>query len=174
MKGMRYGIRVVLSVAATLMMAGCIYRHNEDRALKTGDKLPEFSVVMNDGRTVSTSDLQGKKSVIVFFHTGCSDCQRELPHLQRAFEYCRETLPKVVFVCISREQKAADIEVYWDEHRLTLPYSAQTDRRIYHQFASTGIPRIFISDENTVITDAFDAQTAPTAGQITEILDGAK
>ena len=37
--------------------------------LGVGDALPTFSVKMNDGTSVATSDLKGRPSVIVFFAT---------------------------------------------------------------------------------------------------------
>ena len=38
-------------------------------AVEVGDMLPEFTVVMNDGRTVESGSLQGQPSFILFFNT---------------------------------------------------------------------------------------------------------
>ena len=40
-------------------------------AVEVGDMLPEFTVVMNDGRTVESGSLQGQPSFILFFNTAC-------------------------------------------------------------------------------------------------------
>ena len=37
-------------------------------AVEVGDMLPEFTVVMNDGRTVESGSLQGQPSFILFFN----------------------------------------------------------------------------------------------------------
>ena len=55
-------------------------------AVEVGDMLPEFTVVMNDGRTVESGSLQGQPSFILFFNTACGDCRRELPLVQQMYE----------------------------------------------------------------------------------------
>lgn len=165
---MKYCNICIFSIIAALLLAGCV--HTDDWALKTGDKLPSFKVKMNDGSLISTSDLEGKHSVIVFFNTGCGDCRRELPHIQQFYDYCRNNMPDVVLLCISREQSDSEIETYWKENGLTLPYSAQPDRKLYSKFATMGIPRIFVSGKNLVITDTFDDTNPPTAEQLIELL----
>ena len=49
--------------------------------VKVGDRIPVFSVEMVDNgqRSVFSSEQLSGPTMIVFFHTGCSDCQRELP-----------------------------------------------------------------------------------------------
>lgn len=49
--------------------------------ISVGDELPEFEVSVNDGSHISTLDLQGKTSVIVFFNTNCSDCRKLMPEI---------------------------------------------------------------------------------------------
>jgi hypothetical protein len=70
-----------------LMFVGCTIDTHEDSPdpdesslVRVGDRLPSFSVdyLTSDGTGVfSTGRLTGR-TVIVFFHTSCSDCQREL------------------------------------------------------------------------------------------------
>lgn len=98
--------------------------------------------------------LNGKPSLIVFFSTQCKDCQRELPALnQRYLAHAHDT----TFVAIAREQSAADIADYWAANKLSLPYSAQPDRRIYQLFARKGIPRIYISNAEGIVQNVIEA-----------------
>ena len=91
-----------------LTMSACIRdRIPEGADLRPGDSLPWFSVTMDDGSVLSTGDLAGKVSVIVFFHTGCPDCQAELPVIQRIHD---EFSPEAAVLCISREEDAADTD----------------------------------------------------------------
>ena len=114
----------------------------EGNNLMVGDRIPNFSVVMNDGSKVQDKDLLGKVSLIVFFHTDCTDCQQELPVLQRFYE-AHSQYP---LICISRAESAESVAQYWKKALLTLPYSAQENREVYHLFASQGIPRIYVVD----------------------------
>lgn len=119
-----------------------------DEIVRVGDRLPVFSVTMNDGRTVTTSDLMGKPSVVVFFSTTCPDCQHELPLLnQRYLMHGTDT----TFVAISREEPAPSVATYWQANALAIPYSAQTDRTVYSLFARRGIPREYVSNASGTV-----------------------
>ena len=94
-------------------------------AVEVGDMLPEFTVVMNDGRTVESGSLQGQPSFILFFNTACGDCRRELPLVQQMYErYGADG--RMVFMAISREQDALAVGEYWADNGLTIPF--RTDR----------------------------------------------
>ena len=137
-----------------VMFAACIDDDVEEGTidLHSGDSIPAFSVVMDDGQTVTSESLKGKISLIVFFHTGCPDCQKELPVLQKIYTDYGQSIR---MICISREESASEIARYWDENHLTLPYSAQEDRTVYYLFAKSGIPRVYVVDEELIIRSVF-------------------
>lgn len=145
-----------LLVSLLLLLGGCVGEKEEPEwVLKAGDRLPEFEVVTLDGERVSSEDSFSRTLLIVFFNTTCKDCQRELPVVQVQYEE-NLNLPeseRSQYICIAREEGAADIEQYWTENHLTLPVSPQTDRSIYSKFASIGIPRIFYAKDG-IITKA--------------------
>ena len=69
-------IRRLAPVLVAVCLTSCIKdRIPQGADLEAGDRLPEFSVTMDDGSTISTADMLGGISCIVFFHTGCPDCQ---------------------------------------------------------------------------------------------------
>ena len=145
-----------LLVALTVWLTGCIGEKEEPEwYLHAGDVLPQFEVTTIDGRSVGSADSYSAELIIVFFNTTCPDCRKELPVLQRQYEENLK-LPEAersIYICISREEGAADVERYWTENNLTLPVSPQRDRRIYSMFASIGIPRIFFAKDG-LITDS--------------------
>lgn len=140
---------------------GCISDNEpEGPSLKAGDSLPVFSVVMNDGSSVSTESLKGHVAVIVFFNTNCSDCRKELPVIQELWEIYKEN-QKVVIVPIAREESEAEIAEYWRANNLTMPYSPQDDRTIYSLFAPSVIPRIYVASPSGKITATFGDTDLP-------------
>lgn len=147
-------MRDILLMGMMAIMASCSMIKDEvpdpigEEKVRVGDRLPEFSVTMNDGRVVRSSDLKGKPSVIVFFATTCKDCQRELPLINERYrQYGKDT----IFVAISREQTADEVLSYWTRNALTIPFSAQSDRSVYSLFATSGIPRIYTSDADGIV-----------------------
>lgn len=132
-----------------LAPGACINDEPEVKSVvEIGDRLPDFSVVMNDGSTLTTGMLLGAESMIVFFTTTCADCRRELPRIN-AYAI---THPEVRVVCIARSQSAADIEAFWQSENLSLPYSPQPDAMVYNLFAKAGVPRVYCADPDLRIT----------------------
>ncbi|MDE7345727.1 MAG: redoxin domain-containing protein [Muribaculaceae bacterium] len=150
-----------LLIALTFCLTCCIGEKEEPEwYLYPGDALPQFEVTTVDGKKIGSADSYSAELIIIFFNTTCSDCRKELPLLQRQYEE-NQKLPKAersVYICISREEGAADVEKYWTENHLTLPVSAQTDRRIYSMFASIGIPRIFYAKDGLITDSLYPAE----------------
>ena len=146
------GSRILPPILRTLILliacvfSGCI---NDDSpepeggmwSLQVGDRCPEFSVLTDKGG-----------AVIIFFNTSCSDCQRELPKMQQIYEQYLQDASSVQWVCIAREEDANSIAAYWEKHGLTMPYSPQTDRKIYNLFANSEIPRVYVISPECIIT----------------------
>lgn len=153
--GGEYDMKGFLEILMGLVMVtftGCVNEREEPVwSLQVGDRLPEFEITLNNGDMVTTESLRGSESVIVFFNTFCVDCRRELPELQKLYDECILQNRPIRFICISREEGAASVAKFWEENNLTMPYSAQTDRRVYNLFASSGIPRLYEADKDLVI-----------------------
>ena len=139
------------------LFVGCVADSSEEPAeseerVKVGDRLPSFSVDVIDGETthVFSSDRLSGPTVIVFFHTSCSDCQRELPELNDYYLRHRDE-PGFQMVAIAREETEAEIAEYWQAHGLSIPYSPQPDRQVYSLFASMTIPRVYVCSLSGVV-----------------------
>ena len=127
---------------------------NVKEYVKVGDRVPLFSVqtVLADSTTATftTARLTGE-TVIVLFNTSCGDCRRELPRMNEYYLQHRGD-KGFQMVAISREEGAESIAAFWREQGLEIPYSAQTDRRIYNLFASSIIPRTYFCSADGIIT----------------------
>lgn len=156
---------------ACVVCTGCISEEVEresEEDIKVGDTLPVFSVTMDDGHVVATNFLHGKPSCIIFFNTSCADCRKELPVVNHVYETFGDGL--VNFMAISREQDAASVAGYWQENGFFMPYSAQPDRSVYHLFATSVIPRIYISDGNLQVRAVYTDDPLATEEELTAML----
>ena len=144
-----------------LMMAfaGCSITDDDDGSeikeyVRVGDRVPLFSVetVRADGTTASfSSERLTGETVIVLFNTACRDCQRELPRLNEFYLRHRGEAG-FQMVAISRAEEAESVAAFWKEKGLSIPYSAQSDRRVYELFASSIIPRVYFCSADGIIT----------------------
>jgi peroxiredoxin len=162
-------IRVLICLLVFLPSA-CIEEEDIDleEVVKVGDMLPNFTVTMNDGRVVTSDSLRNTASVVMFFHTTCPDCQQALPRVQRLYD--KFSSEGVSFVLISREEEAASIAAFWKANGLTLPYSPQSDRRVYELFAHRRVPCIYVSDRQGVVRYVFTDNPLPAFEEMSEIL----
>lgn len=161
----------ILLLVVLFFVTGCVTEKDEPVwSLSAGDSLPQFSVRMNDGSLVATETLRGRVSMIVFFNTGCGDCREELPRIQEVFDMCiKEGLP-VDIICISRGEGQASVEKYWAENKLSLPYSAQDDKSVYQLFATSIIPRIYISSPDLKIKSVYTDYPLPSSQTLLDAL----
>ena len=124
---------------------------------------------MNDGSQVTDESFKGSVSCVMFFHTSCPDCQQALPRMQQIYdEYASKG---VFFALISREDRAEDVDVYFNKKGLELPYSAQNDRKVYEMFAQSRIPRIYICEKGGIIRYIFTDNPNPSYDDIKVSLD---
>ena len=152
--------RFIIFFSFLSVLSGCTFEDVEVDKIRPGDSIPAFEVVMNDGTVINDSSLSGSVSMIMFFYTLCPDCQKTLPSVQRIYD---EYVSKgVKIVLISREEGEETISSYWKENSFNMPYSAQNDKVVYNKFASTRIPRIYISDEKRTVRYIFTDDPIPS------------
>lgn len=162
--------KFAFSLILLLAIPSCVNDDDPDPgSLKVGDSLPAFSVTLNTGETVTSESLRGKVPVIVFFNTSCPDCQKELPVVQKVYKALTAS-PDVFIMAIAREEGAEAISAYWKENNLTIPWSAQPDRKVYNLFANSVIPRLYIADSKGIITASFGDTNIPSADQLIEAI----
>lgn len=155
---MKFYLLSVLLLAVCLM-ASCISEPVPDgNEVKPNSLLPQFRIFLNDGSRLTTDDLYGKPSVLVFFSTTCSDCQKELPVVEQLF---RQYGNRINLVCISRGEGEALVSTFWKTYNLTMPYSVQQTTDVYHLFANTGVPRIYVSNADLIVKVVYDDTNMP-------------
>lgn len=127
-----------------------------------GDDVPDFTLSTPGGGEVSAASLHGQVFILNFFDTRCADCQEELLVLQRIYETYRDELQ---ILNVPRSQTQAEVQAYWTEQGLTMPFHIPHDRNLYYRFANQTIPRTYVIDGNGKVCAAFS--DAPTADFLT-------
>lgn len=153
------------------MQISCQNDESEDidqvTMVNVGDGVPEFNLKAIDGQVVSSSSLSGQVYVLNFFDTGCGDCQKELPVLQQIYEKYGESVP---VLNVPRSQSQAEVQAYWNETGLTMPFYIPTDKGLYYKFAARGIPRAYVIDGNGKVQAMFTDSPLPDYNKFEESL----
>lgn len=159
-----------MSIAVLLSAVSCIMDKPVGEELAVGDRIPDFTITMNEGTEITGASLCEGISVIMFFTTACPDCRETLPHMQKIYD---EYVSKGVrFALVSREEGPESVALYWSEQGFTMPYSAQNDRMVYELFAKTRVPRVYIS-RGGIIKTIFTDDPNPTYETLKESIESA-
>ena len=141
---------VILLCIVLAVFSSCITDDDDDRG--------DFALVAGD------------VGVIVFFHTDCPDCQKELPVIQKVYDTYKEN-PDVLLSCISRSESGSEVQAYWEKHSFSLPFSAQNDDAVFSLFASHTIPRILITDKEGIIRVVYTDDPLATYQELAKDID---
>jgi peroxiredoxin len=137
-------IIILLVCFSTNMMANDPVKAD---TLSVGDLLPPLTFTTLDGKTISTGDLKGKTTLLVFFATWCGPCRAELPHVQKEIWEQYKDNPNFVLLVIGREHTPEELVKFSKENKFTFPIVADIGRKIYSHFAPQLIPRTYLIDK---------------------------
>lgn len=104
--------------------------------LKIGDRMPDFQVVDQDGNTVSSKDLFGKKTVIYFYpKDNTSGCTAEACNLRDNYE---SLLAKGYNVVGVSKDSAASHRKFADKYELPFTLLSDTSTQMLQNFGAWG------------------------------------
>ncbi|MGN0190753.1 MAG: thioredoxin-dependent thiol peroxidase [Candidatus Cryptobacteroides sp.] len=104
--------------------------------LKTGDKMPEFEVVDQDGNTVSSKDFIGKKTIVYFYpKDNTPGCTAEACNLRDNYEALKAQGYNVVGVS---KDSAASHRKFIDKYGLPFTLLSDKSTRMLQDFGAWG------------------------------------
>lgn len=151
----QYHVLLVLILLGVFTLTACEKDSEESTQstanVKVGDTVPEFRLNGSDGNEVLSSSLDGRVYILSFFDTRCPDCVEEIQVLQRIYDKYHTVVP---VLNVPRSQTKEDVQAYWDEKGLTMPFHTSDDN-LYYQFANKTIPRTYVVDDQGKVYAAF-------------------
>ena len=134
--------------------------------LKIGDKMPHFQVQDQDGKTVSSKDLLGKKTIIYFYpKDNTSGCTAEACSLRDNHEALIARGYNVIGVS---KDSSASHKKFIEKYSLPFTLLADTSTEMLQAFGAWGekkmygktvmgtLRRTFIFDENGILTEIIE------------------
>ena len=107
--------------------------------------MPDFTLPsVVDGKDISSDDFKGKVLLVTFFATWCPPCRKEFVDIQEIVnEYKNDSYE---ILCISVDRKKGAVESFLEKNGYTMTVLFD-DQNIARSFGVTGIPALFLIDE---------------------------
>ena len=145
--------------------------------IKIGDKMPDFEVVDQNGKTVKSQDLLGKKTIIYFYpKDNTSGCTAEACNLRDNYEAMVAKGYNVIGVS---KDSATSHKKFAEKYQLPFTLLADTSTEMIQAFGAWGekslygrkymgtLRQTFIFDENGILVEIIDkVDTKNHAAQI--------
>ena len=156
-------VRRVLLCAVVLLWGatGCVMSnhpsHEESTFVNVGAMAPDFTVELIDGGERRLSTLRGEVVMLVFFSSGCPDCQAQFTEMMRLI---KEDEPNFRLLAISREETLEETIAFRDKYSFPYEVGTDPDKSIYSLYASMYVPRTYLIDRTGKVV-ALDIEFNP-------------
>lgn len=130
--------------------------------VQVGQQLPLKEVTSINNETINLHE-QGKRKLVIFFATWCSDSQRTIKTLLASPLMAEKNL---TLVGIGREENKERLENFANHYQVNFPLVTDEKRELYSQFANAGIPRLIVVDENNNIVQTLIGEDPNTIEKI--------
>ncbi|MBP8973597.1 MAG: redoxin domain-containing protein [Anaerolineae bacterium] len=125
--------------------------------LSVGQRAPDFTVELLDGRTVNLSDFRGRPVLINFWATWCGPCREEMPGFQTVYDL-QGGEDRFVVLAVNFMEARGDVAAFTDGLGITFPVALDPDGKInsdLYRSAIPGYPTSLLLDADGIITAYF-------------------
>ena len=125
--------------------------------LSVGQRAPDFTVELLDGRTVSLSDFRGRPVLINFWATWCGPCGEEMPDFQTIYDL-QGGEDRFVVLAVNFMEARDDVAAFIEGLGITFPVALDPDGKIngdLYRSAIPGYPTSLLLDADGIIAAYF-------------------
>ena len=125
--------------------------------LKQGEAAPDFAMVLDDGRYLRLSDLQGKPVVLNFWATWCGPCRLEMPELVKA----ADANDDLVVLAADVQEAHSPVADFAAEFKMNLPIVLDKDGKVRGLYRVPGLPTTYFIDKTGKIASVVVGPLTP-------------
>ncbi len=136
------GILVMLSLVAGVVR-GQETVQNEVPAdygylVRPGQQVPDFKMVLTNGKNVKMSDLKGRVVMLQFTASWCGVCRKEMPHIEKEIWAKYRNHQEFALVGIDLDEPVEKVVKFGKDVGITYPLALDPGGKIFYTFAEKG------------------------------------
>ena len=140
-------------VAALVLIAGCGSPQSPETQAPSGSRAADFTLATLDGGSITLSDYEGSKVVLVdFWATNCEPCKAEMPEIVKLHEAHKEQGLEVLAVSIDGPETLASLSSYVQRFKMTFPVLLDHETEVFDRYSPKGtMPYTAVIDKRGMI-----------------------
>ncbi len=155
-------------MAGVAVLAACLFWVVTDafteRIVDVGQKAPDFQLVTETGKTITTKSFGGKLLVLNFWATWCPPCVEETPSLN---EMARQMAPQgVVVVAVSVDRNANAYKAFLQRMKIGFETSRDPESNISASFGTYKFPETYVITPDGKVVEKYIANQNWTSAEI--------
>lgn len=106
--------------------------------VEIGQKLPEISMQLTDGTSITNEDLNGKVVMLQFTASWCSVCRKEMPHIESEIWQRHKENKDFVLIGVDMNEPLEKVIQFQKDIKVTYPLALDPGAKIFYTFAAEG------------------------------------
>ncbi|WP_276915944.1 redoxin domain-containing protein [Aneurinibacillus aneurinilyticus] len=116
------------------------------------DTAPNFTLTTLDGKSVSLSELRGKKVLLNFWATWCPPCRAEMPDMQKFYTKYKDTGIEIIAVNLTQtETSETAVASFIEKYGLSFIVPLDKKGEVASRFQAYTVPTSYLIDESGAI-----------------------
>lgn len=149
--GKNRAIIIIIMLLAVAIVVFAVLNSKQDTGSSVS-KAIDFTLTDQYGTEHTLSDYEGKVVFVNFWATWCPPCRNELPAFQKTYEKYGKNKKDVIILGVyapgfDKEGTVSDVTSYFKEQGLDYPILADTDAKVFTDYAISGLPTTVMIDK---------------------------
>jgi len=124
--------------------------------VQVGSVAPDFVLKSLDGESVQLSDFEGKGVFLNFWGTWCEPCKREMPYMERQYQYYKEQGVEIIAINVAESNLA--VENFVNQHGLSFPVVLDKNMEVLNAYGVDPLPTTFLINPDGEVIDIITGQ----------------
>jgi peroxiredoxin len=141
--------------------------------VKIGQQMPDISMKLTDGTTITTTDLKGKVVMLQFTASWCSVCRKEMPHIEKDIWQKHKNNNNFALFGVDMDEPLDKVKSFQETMKITYPLALDPGAKIFCTFAEkgAGVTRNVIVDKTGKIVYMTRLFKVDEFNEMVEIID---